>query len=291
MARWLDVDPEVFRAHFNKKPFFIRHTLANHPLFSLDRLVKLSQDLPPSYVEWRAGGLNVDQDPALTPMNGLSAEETLRQISENRSYLILKWVEHDPEYRRLLDECLDQLAEHSEPLYPGMWKRAAFIFISSPNDTVPYHMDHEHNFLLQVRGHKVVRQWDPDDRFILTDREIEDHYANFKHRNMRYREEFGPTAWTLPLPTGQGLHFPVCAPHWIQNGDEASISFSITFRSRWTRRRELLYHANANLRKRGFKPSPVGENPLEDIWKLSLMQTASFVRRLAGKSQVEKRQY
>jgi len=282
MNRWLEIDSEVFRARFNTAPFYVRHRLGDHPLFTIDRLVQLARTLPKSFCEWWDGGSGINYDGTHTPMEGLSAEETARRIEENKSYLVLKWVDADPEYRQLLDECMDQIAEHSEAICPGMHKRAGFIFLTAPRETVPFHMDHEHNFLLQIRGQKTVHQWDPNDRFVLTDREIEEHYAGGKHRYMEYRADFAPTAFTLPIRPGDGIHFPVCAPHTIQNDDNLSISFSITFRSRWTRRRELLYHANARLRRMGLEPSPVGESRVEDLVKHSAMRVASAVRRLAG---------
>ncbi|HEX2489704.1 MAG TPA: hypothetical protein VHR27_09880, partial [Blastocatellia bacterium] len=38
----LDIDGETFRAGFNRAPFLIRHHLADHPLFSLRRLIELA---------------------------------------------------------------------------------------------------------------------------------------------------------------------------------------------------------------------------------------------------------
>ena len=291
MPSWLEIDPDIFAARFNAKPFYIRHRLTEHPLFTVERLMELSKSLPESFVEWRAGGLGLNHDDTRTPMNGLSPAETIRRIAENKSYLIMKWVETDPEYRRLLDECMDQIREHSEGRYPGMHKRAGFLFISSPGEVVPYHMDHEHNFLLQIRGAKTVRQWDPTDRFVLPDREIEEHYANGKGRYLEYKDAYAATAFVLPIQPGEGIHFPVCAPHWIENGGDVSISFSITFRSAWTRRRELLYHANARLRRLGLRPAAIGDNPLEDFVKHKAMQTASTLRRMTGAKQEEARRY
>ena len=37
-----------------------------------------------------------------------------------------------------------------------MYKREAFIFVSSPNAVTPFHMDPEHNILMQLRGTKTM---------------------------------------------------------------------------------------------------------------------------------------
>ena len=39
----------------------------------------------------------------------------------------------------------------------------ARIFVSSPGAVTPFHMDHEHNFILQIRGNKKLYTWDPMD--------------------------------------------------------------------------------------------------------------------------------
>jgi cytochrome P450 len=41
--------------------------------------------------------------------------------------------------------------QFSEPLAPGMCQREGFIFISSPGAVTPFHLDPEHNFLLQIK--------------------------------------------------------------------------------------------------------------------------------------------
>jgi hypothetical protein len=264
---FVEVDKQVFGAHFDRKPFYVRHSLGQHPLFTLPRLVELARSLPDRYVEYNAGKLPVGVRPAETPRNGLSAEETLRRIAECGSWMVLKRVEQDPAYRELLDRCLDDIAVHARGLTAPMRDRQGFIFISSPDAVTPSHIDHEYNFLLQVRGSKTVNMWDPQDRLVLPVQELESFHSRFVHRNLPWRDEFQTTAWVLPLTPGQGLHFPVTVPHWVQNGPEVSVSFSITFRTDDSDRRALVYRANARLRALGFDPAPPGRSVLLDRTK------------------------
>src|SRR5207245_10351601 len=88
------------------------------------------------------------------------------------------------------------------------------------------------------------------------------------------------TAFVLPLVPGEGLHFPVTVPHWVKNGPEVSVSFSITFRTAHSARRELLYKANARLRKLGLKPTPVGQSILLDRTKQLAFGAAANLKRL-----------
>ena len=285
----LTVDREVFGAYFDRKPFHVAHALADHPLFALPRLMELARWLPEPFVEYNAGALPVGVRPQDTPRNGLSPEETVRRIAECGSWMVLKRVEQDPEYGGLLDRCLDEVAAQAGPAAPRMLRREGFIFLSSPKAVTPFHLDPEHNFLLQIRGSKTVSMWDREDRFVLPEAELEKFYAAFEHRNLPFREVFQTTAWKVPLTPGQGLHFPVAVPHWVQNGPEVSISFSITFRSESSESRELVYRANANLRKLGLSPRPPGESILLDSTKRRAFAALVELKRILRRGEDEAR--
>ena len=213
-ARLLHMDEAAFRAGFDRRPFLIRHHLSSHPLFALPRLLELARTLPEADIEYNAGDLPVSVAPELTPRTGLTVEETIRRIGECRSWMVLKRVEHDPAYRALLHQCLAEVKELSEPLRPGMHFAQGFIFLSSPGSITPYHMDPEHNFLLQIRGTKRVHQWDPRDRTVLSEQDLERFYGG-AHRNMVLGEaQRGGDH--CRLEPGFGLHFPVTAPHFVR---------------------------------------------------------------------------
>jgi len=227
--------------------------------------------------------------PSDTPRTGLSAEETVRRIAECGSWMVLKRVEQDPDYGALLDRCLDELGVQAGGDLPPMRRREGFIFLSSPCAVTPFHLDPEHNFLLQIRGSKTVSMWDRDDRFVLPEAELERFYARFVHRNLPWREVFQTTAWVVPLKPGQGLHFPVAVPHWVQNGPEVSISFSITFRSDSSKERELIYRANAKLRTLGLSPRPPGRSVLLDSTKRAAFAALSELKRVLARRAGEPR--
>ncbi|HYS10408.1 MAG TPA: hypothetical protein VEP66_16840 [Myxococcales bacterium] len=278
------LDREVFAAYFDRKPFHVAHDLAAHPLFALPRLMELARRLPEEFVEYNAGALPVGVRPQDTPRTGLSPEETVRRIAECGSWMVLKRVDQDAEYGALLDRCLDDVAAQAGAAVPRMLRREGFIFLSSPGAVTPFHLDPEHNFLLQIRGSKTVSMWDRDDRFVLPDAELEKFYAAFVHRNLPWRDVFQTTAWVVPLGPGQGLHFPVAVPHWVRNGPEVSISFSITFRSDSSRGRELIYRANARLRRLGFSPRPPGQSILFDSTKRAAFAALSELKRIAARA-------
>lgn len=124
----LEIDAEKFRAGFNRAPFLIRHRLADHPLFSLRRLIDLSTRLPEENIKYNAGDVSLATGLYEGPRTGLSVQETIRRIEECRSWMVLKNVEHDPEYRELLNRCLDEIEVYSDPIEPGMRQREGFVF-------------------------------------------------------------------------------------------------------------------------------------------------------------------
>jgi len=263
----LKINADDFRAGFNRQPFLIGHHLAGHPLFELPRLLELARRLPEACVAYNAGNVAVAEGLYKGPRTGLSVEETIRRIEDCQSWMVLKHVEMDGEYNALLDQCLDEVQMHSEPLAPGMHKREGFIFISSPASVTPYHLDPEYNFLLQIRGSKAVHIWSPEDRTVLTDEDLEDFYTSEAQNNLRFKPEHEPRAFVFELTPGRGLHFPVTAPHWVENSSGVSVSFSITFRTPASERRAVVYGVNAALRRRGWKPKPVGRFAMLDAMK------------------------
>lgn len=276
----LALDPAVFRAQFNRRPFEVRHRLSDHPAFTLPRLILLAQRLPSTDVEYNAGDLPLTMDPTLTPRTGLSIEETIRRIEDCGSWLVMKWVERDPAYHALLNECLDEIQRVTEPFAPGMHRREGFIFISSPRSVTPYHMDQENNFLLQIRGAKTFHVFD---RTCATEEEREQRFAG-AHRNLTFKDEYQARATTFELQPGSGVHVPVAAPHWIQNGKDVSISFSITFRTHASERECSLYRLNAQLRQWGISPAPVGRSRLRDSLKWSAGRIVRSIRRALRRS-------
>jgi ribosomal protein L16 Arg81 hydroxylase len=134
------------------------------------------------------------------------------------------------------------------------------VFISSPGSVTPYHIDHEYNFLLQIRGTKQISIFDRD---ALSEEEVERFYRG-EHRNLVFDDRRASEGRTFELSPGDGVHVPVNAPHYVKNGPAASVSFSITFRTPDGDRRSAVYRVNERMRSLGIQPRPVGKQPLVD---------------------------
>ncbi len=276
-----DLDAHKFATRFNRAPFMIGHHLSNHRLFSLSRLVELSQFLPEKSVEYNSGALPVSQDPNITPRNGLSITETIARIEHCNSWMVLKNVEQDPEYRDVLYDCLDEMRPLVDRVAPGMRVRQAFVFISSAGSVTPFHIDPENNFLLQIRGNKRVQLFDAEDRAVMTEEQLEKFFTG-AHRNMPYQPEFEQRGAWYDLNPGDGLHFPVAAPHWVKNGSEVSISFSITFQTDSSQRRQSLHRWNNGMRRWGLNPRNVGQSQWSDELKFAAIRCGRIAKKLIG---------
>ena len=169
--------------------------------------------------------------------------------------MVLKFVERDPAYRELLDHCVDEVLAQSEPRLPGIGERAGVRLHLVAGAVTPYHIDPEHNFLLQIRGWKTMNVFPEADRSLISEQELESFYSG-AHRNLVFQERYQDKAELFRLDPGDGLHVPVTAPHWVQNGDQVSVSWSITFRSALSARRETVYKVNHRLRALRLSPAP-----------------------------------
>lgn len=258
-------DAAQFAADFDQRPFYLEHDLQSHPLLQLPAMAALSQRLDPFLVEWNSGGGAYGKaDPA--GMRALNCKDAILSAGQRSVWVLLRQVEHDPPYRALLDQLLDEARPYSEPVRPGMYQREAFLFISSRAAVTPYHFDPEHNFLLQVRGRKTVHMWDAANRVVMPQAALDTFYANVRsNRDQPYRDEFMASAWVLPLSAGQGVHFPLHAPHWVKTESDVSISLSITFRSRHSKFCAGVHCANDHLRRLGIMPPAPGVHRLWDV--------------------------
>jgi hypothetical protein len=262
----LSIDPATFAADFDRRPFYLRHDLRVHPLLELSAMAALSERLHPALVECNAGHAGAYGIPDQIKPSTHSCKEAILAVGERPAWVLLRTIERDPVYKALVDELIDEIEPLSEKIRPGMFQREAFLFISSHQMVTPFHFDPEHNFLLQVRGRKTVHMWDPANRRVLTEAALDNYYANVaSNRDQPYRDDFLASAWTLPLNAGQGLHFPLHAPHWVKTESDMSVSLSITFRSRVSRRVEAVHTANGHVRRLRMEPPVPGASRLWDV--------------------------
>lgn len=273
MSRLLDIDGRRLAEHFSKSPFSVGHELGGHPLLSVNELAVLADTLPPNSIEHNRGDVPAVVADGEVEVVEERPGEIARNIESNGCWMVLKNIEQLPAYHALLDELLDEVAPLVADREGGMNLREGFVFLSAPNSTTPAHTDHEHNFLLQVRGSKAISIGRFDD-LEAEQRHLEKMFAG--SRNMD-RLPSDPT--TYDLHPGDGVYVPPNAPHWVVNGPAVSVSLSITFRTPVTERGAVVHSVNRRLRRLGISPGPPGRHPARDRAKHALQRSARSLRR------------
>ena len=269
----------------------LTHDLSDHPLLQLDALVELgrrqqARKLVRTHTAAATAATSFADAPTLHP-TGKTAEETLRDVARANAWMSLLNVQADPIYRAFIDEILDELRPALDPIDPGMCYRAGWIFVSSPGAVTPYHIDHEHNFIMQIRGTKRLYTWRHDDRAVLTERALEKFHDAHSRELVTWDDHFRERARVFELAPGLGGYMPSTTGHMVENGPEPSVTISFTYYTDATRANELLYRGNARLRRLGLTPHPIGTSASRDRVKHAVLSSAfraqSLVKRALGK--------
>lgn len=262
----------AFATAYPDSPVKLTHQLAHHPLFTRDSLLALAERMPESAVEYNLGTLPLGVRPEDTPANGLSLGDTIRTIDGNGSWVVLKNVEIDAEYGAMLDAALADLVPIVARKTGEMLHREAFIFLSSPGSVTPFHIDPEHNILLQIEGEKTMTVFPARDAQLVPPEKSESFHAG-GHRNLLWEDGFQDKGRAVHLKPGEAIHVPVKAPHFVRNGDSVSVSFSITWRSERSIAEGELHGLNAALRRRKLPTIAVTDRPEAQgvhrlLWKI-----------------------
>jgi hypothetical protein len=246
----------------------LTHQLTDHPLLDPGQLVELGKRLElvgrvRTHSNDVTAGTPFNHAPSIHP-NKKSADETLRNINDAKAWMSLLNVQTDDVYRTLVDEVLDSVKQQLDVVDPGMCYRGGWIFVTSPNTVTPFHMDFEHNFILQIRGKKRLYVWEPTDTEAVSEHAREMFHYKRSRDLITWREELRERAHVFDLEPGQGAFMPTTSPHMVENGNGPSITTSFTFYTDWTRKLANLYRARGRLRELGVAPPAIGSIPQLD---------------------------
>jgi hypothetical protein len=276
------LDHAEFGRKVDQRDFAFDHRLCDDALFDLDRLRRLAGDIlqqRPRDLYFDAGSIGPSQRWTDMGPGGLTVFDAFDRIGTADAWIILRRAHLDPNYAGLLESCMADILRAGGPeMARQMVSQEALIIITSPRRVTAFHIDRECGFLLQVRGNKAISLFNREDREVLPEEEIELFWTR-DNNAPRYRPQLQDRATVYRLQPGCGVHIPVNAPHWIQNGDNISVSVNINFA--WPEaRRGHLYRANYQLRQFGLTPTPPFQSPLRDRLKMSF-GAATFAARNA----------
>ena len=263
------VDDRHFRQNYPDHFAHLKVT-GESALLSREALAALADRLDPEMVEYNPGALPITVDPADVPPAQWSAAETIRRIDEAASWLTMRRVERDEDYRGLMEDWLHSFLPITDPATGPMNQKEAFVFVSSAASVTPLHIDGEHNILVQIEGTKDIQLFSRDDPN-LTPPEVLENFCVGGHRNLNIPPEDLPPSETVTLAPGDAIYIPPLTPHWVKvTGEVPSISFSVTWRSKTSQRTAYLHQINHGLRQSGKTPQPPDKNPLADTLKIGM---------------------
>lgn len=276
----LHTDALEFRRKYNVEAFQFRHDLATTGIFSLSRLSQVAErmlargDLKKFVVLGGKFSLANAKFHAMPAQERLV--ETIRHLEDANVWLKLTSVNTaDSDFQEVMQAALREIEQLSGlPLRKEITWAGLTMFLASPRVTTPFHIDHESNFLFQVQGEKDVSLFDPSDRALVPIDQIERFYAG-DFEAAQYREEMQNRGKVFRLTPGTVVHQPPLAPHWVQNGDNVSVSVSIGFCLRSLDRRARIHQVNHFLRRFGLPPSPPDQSRTRDAVKMACIGMVS----------------
>jgi hypothetical protein len=243
-------------AKWAKAPLMAKHRLNTHPLFTLDALADLIKGYPRdhySLVEvgekgsprrlWREGDIG-----------GLAGHQVIEAIQNGRMWLNLRDVgKINGSYGTVLDSVFDEVRAN----IPGYetYNRTSGILISSPNAQVYYHSDLPGQSLWQLHGKKRVYVYPSKPPFI-TPEQLENIALTALEVGMAYEPAYDQHAEVFDIEGGEMLHWPLNAPHRVENFDCLNVSMTTEYWTETIRRNQMINTANGILRQHmGFKPT------------------------------------
>ncbi len=281
------VDQQIARENFLKRPFRLKHTLADHPLFTLPRLIELAKSQPRDSIEYSSGKVAVGAKPEDIPKIDRPAEAVIKSIEEANAWMVIKFVERDPDYRALLEGFVREANEAAGRKPSDYSDLQGFIFVSSAKATTPFHHDNEENILIQIKGDKFLRTFDNDDRALISEEAME--ISPSVHRNKHYEEWYEQRATLHTLKPGDAVHMPYTIPHWVSTGNTYSISMAMTWKTPEVLRLNKIRLMNGTLRRYGLAQRPPGASPAMDAAKVFVHVAVRAVLDPIRKSETARR--
>ncbi len=248
--------------------FKFTHPLAHDPALTLDSVIAIAERLLTAerydqvfYRGPNSGGkiryaTRETRDDAIASLNGLEAGESWIRLT--------RIDDADPRVAGIVEACYADLsALYGRDVKAETFKTFATLFVSGPNAVTHYHFDHTWNFLHQIRGSKTVYLFDPDDPRVITQADKEAWYVQ-RPTPIAKDDAYGRAFAIAP---GEGVHHPVNAPHWVQNGPAVSISLSLGLALHRSNRAAKIHQANYLLRRAGLRPAAPGASVWRDAVK------------------------
>jgi hypothetical protein len=119
----------------------------------------------------------------------------------------------------------------------------------------------------------------PGESDVVPDEKHEAYHVG-GHRNVPWQDDYETRGHKFELTPGDAVHVPLMWPHWVKNGPEPSISFSITWKSHWIYQEADARGLNHILRRAGLQPSSPAPFPRSNAGKAYAYRAIRKARKL-----------
>jgi hypothetical protein len=235
---------------FGRKPMRFRHRAHETDLFTDDRLARLIERTPREsyYVNTMRRGATDRSSRREGEIRGLSGADVLQAVRDGHIWILLLFPDtYDASYGELLDTIYDEITGN----VPGLdvHKRKISILVSSPDIPVFYHCELAGQTLWQVRGRKTVYVY-PNTEPYLPRPNLERIVLNEAHEiSLPYDPAWDTVAEVFTIDPGDMLHWPLNAPHRIQNASCLNVSFTTEHVTSEVRRNYAVHYGNGIIRR------------------------------------------
>lgn len=248
--------PPTAAAGWGHDRLCLRHRWHADPLFRPAALAALIERYPAEHYalvrttrrgesrrHWREGDLG-----------DFRGAEVIDAIARGSMWLNLRNVHLvDGRYAALLESAYAELRERVPGFDPAALRMG--ILISSPGVQVHYHADLPGQALWQIAGRKRVYVYPAREPYLPAEA-LETIALTGVEVSMAYDPAFDREATLFELEPGQMLHWPLNAPHRVDNHDCLNISVTTEHWTPMIRRSQMVTMANGVLRRHfGLRPS------------------------------------
>ena len=239
-----DWKPEYGRL-WGRVPLKLRHTLADDPLFSNEALARLIERYPREHYQLMQPATDPDGASRDGDVTGVAGETVLAAIAKGRMWINLRKVaDVDPRYAALAGRIFAEIGA----AVPGFstLSRTIGILVSSPRSQTHYHADLPGQALWQIRGRKRLFLYQAAEPFVS--REQIERITVSRSEFIRYESWYDDHAQVIDMEPGDMVHWPLNAPHRVDNEDCLNVSMTMEFFTPEIRRRHIVNRANGILR-------------------------------------------
>lgn len=271
---------KTFAANYPALPAKLHHHLHEHPLLTLEALADYADRKPKEEIECNLADLPLNVVGNFPDQLLDNVGDRIRNMETAGSWIHMRFIERDPEYKALIDELLGEFRDLIEDATGEIVRPQGFVFITSPGGTTPYHFDPEHNVLMQIRGSKVMTLFPANDPRFAPDEFHETYHATYDdggRPDLPWSDDLMDSAFPVEMQPGDAVHVPFMAPHFVKNGPEVAVSLSVTWSTEWCYNQIEARLMNRMLRARGLNPAAPANYPHSSMGKAYAMRA---MRRL-----------